>query len=137
MRIASRGSVVRKKVIAGAILFGLALLAFGCGGGDNRSAQAVKWGVFRQLGPRQVKLVATVEYCGDGQGPTLERPVIEYSGRRVFIELLLAPEEESDDGGCLLSLLGATKTVTLKRDLDELVLYDSSTDPPERRWPTG
>ncbi len=127
-------SVIAKRVSASALILGFALLAFGCSGGDDRSAQAVEWGVSRQVGPRQIKLVATVEYCGDST-PTIKRPVMEYSGRRVFIELLLAPQEESDHGGCLLQLLGVQKTVTLKRDLDELVLLDSSTNPPERRWP--
>ena len=42
----------------------------------------------------------------------------------------MAPQGEPDQGGCLLQLLGVQKTVTLKRDLVELVLLDSSTDPP-------
>lgn len=87
------------------------------------------------MGPRQIRLFTSIEYCG-GPGATIRRPVIEYSGRRAFIELLLTPHEEPDTGGCLLQLLGVTKTVTLKRDLDELVLFDASTDPPARRWPT-
>jgi len=27
------------------------------------------------------------------------------------------------------------KTVTFERNLDELVLFDASADPPEQRWP--
>lgn len=106
----------------------------GCGNGGGESAQAVEWGVSRQVGPRQVKLVATVKSCG-GQVPAIERTVIEYSGARAFIGLFVVPEEEPEDGVCLLELLGVTKVVTLRRDLDRLELFDSSTDPPERRWP--
>jgi hypothetical protein len=127
-------SKIARNVAAGAILLGLILSAVGCGGGGDRSARAVKWEVSRQLGPRQVRLVATVGSCG-GQLPTIEPPVIEYSGNKVFIELLLAPEEESGDGDCLLELLGVPKVVRLKHDLDELVLLDSSARPPEPRWP--
>ena len=133
MQVALEDTVARH-VIAGALILGFILLAFGCGGGDARSAQAVEWGVSRQVGPRQINLVVEIESCGPT--PTIKRPVIEYSGKRVFIELLLAPQEEPDQGGCLLQLLGIQKTITLKRDLDELVLFDSSTDPPERRWPS-
>lgn len=134
MRLAFRGIV--KSTLVGAMLLVSILLSFSCGGGGDRSAEAVEWEVSRQVGSRQVELAATVEYCGGEQGPTLEQPVVEYASKRVFIELLLASQEESDDRGCPLSLLGVYKTITLKRDLDELVLFDSSIDPPEPRWPT-
>jgi len=133
MKIAFEVAVARY-LISGVLILGFTLLAFGCGGGGDRSAQAVEWGVSRQVGPRQIRLVTEIDHCR-GPTPTIERPVIEYSGKRVFIELLLTPQEDSDHGGCLLQLLGVQKTVTLKRDLDELVLLDSSTNPPERRWP--
>lgn len=127
---------IARSVIASAILLLAVLLVFGCGGGDGQSAQVVEWGVARPLGPRQIKLVTSVNHCGGEPAPVIEQPVIKYSGRKVFIELHIVPEEKVDDGGCLLELLGVSKTVTLKRDLDELTLFDASTNPPERRWPT-
>jgi len=127
--------VIARSIIAGAIVFACALLVLGCGGEDDRSAQAIEWEVFRPTSSRQVDLVAAVNYCDGDPKPTLQRPVIEYSGKRVFIELLLEPQGDSDDGGCLPMLLGVHKTIVLKQDLDELVLFDSSTDPPKQRWP--
>lgn len=119
--------------LAGATLFGI-----GCGGGgDDGSEWAVEWSVDRPVDPNsnRVRLSASIEYCS-AEFPRLERPVIEYTGDRVYIELRRTPEELAEDvNGCLLGLLGVHKTITLERDLDELVLFDSSTDPPERRWP--
>ena len=114
-----------------------ALLAVGCGGGDDGSERAVEWSVDRPVDPNsnRVRLAATVEVCSV-YAPLLEEPIIEYSGDRAYIELRQTPEEK-DEGrnGCVLGLLGAFKTITLERNLDELVLFDAGTDPPKRRWP--
>jgi hypothetical protein len=123
-------------VLAIAVLAGATLLGVGCGSsGDNGSEWAVEWGVDRPVGPKQVRLSAVIEYCS-AVSPPFEQPIIEYIGDRVYIELRVAPDElEGDRKGCLLSLAVAYKTITLERDLDELVLFDASTDPPEQRWP--
>ena len=63
----------------------------------------------------------------------LEQPIIEYDDDRVYIELRHTPED--DKSICLGTLLTLHKTITLERALDELVLFDASTDPPEQRWP--
>ena len=125
-------------VLAIIALMGATLLGVGCGGGDdNGSERAVKWGVDPPVGPNWARIRAVVEVCGFDP-PLLEEPIIEYTGRnRVEIELRQAPEErEEGQNGCLLELLVAFKKITFERDLDELVLFDSSTDPPEQRWPT-
>ena len=108
--------------------------AVGCGGGDDDAERAVKWTVERSVSPKSVRLAAVVEVC---VAPVrLERPIIEYSGDRVYLELRHTPENsEGEHEGCFLSLAVLQRTVTFKRDLDELVLFDASTDPPERRWP--
>ena len=117
-----------------AVLLSATLFAVGCGGGDDGSERAVKWAVERTVGPRSARLVATVEVCF--YSVRLERPIIEYSGDRVYLELRHTPEKmEGEHDGCLLSLSILHRTVTFNRDLDELVLFDSSTDPPELRWP--
>jgi len=115
-----------------AIVAFLATLAgVGCGGGDNGSERAVEWAAERAIGAKSIRLVATVGVCF---APVqLEQPIIEYEDDRVYIELRHTPED--DKGICLLSLLTLHKTVTFERDLDELVLFDASTDPPEKRWP--
>jgi len=117
-------------------LVGAILLVVGCGGGDDGSERAVGWGVDRQLGPKSLRLGATVEVCW---APVqLERPIIEYDDDRVYIELRHTPEKgEGEYSSCpLTGPLTLRKTITLERNLDELVIFDSSTDPPERRWPT-
>lgn len=111
-------------------------LGIGCGNGDDGAERAVQWGVDRPVGPKRVRLSAVIEYCSF-VSPPFEQPIIEYVGDRAYIELRLAPEDlEENPKGCLLSLAVAYKTITLERNLDELVLLDSSTDPPEQRWPT-
>lgn len=60
----------------------------------------------------------------------------EYSGRRVLIKLLLEePLESAQLDNCRGVRRSVFKVVTLKRDLASVTLFDSSTDPPERRWP--
>lgn len=122
-------------VFAG-LFFPLVLLTVGCAGGKVGASQAVEWEVSRQVGPKRIRLVTSVETCSGDPVPRLKRPKVEYAGQRVFISLFVAPEiDPTPDGGCLLELLGVNQTIALKRNLDELVLFDSSTDPPERRWP--
>jgi hypothetical protein len=119
------------------MFLGATLLTAGCGGGGGDGAErAVEWSVDRPVGLRWVRLAATTEWCWSPEAPLLEEPIVEYSGNRVYIELRRTPEEsEGEHKGCLLQLLVAFKKITLERDLDELVLYDASTDPPEQRWP--
>ena len=126
-------------ILAIIALTGTTLFGIGCGGdGGDGSEWAVEWSVDRPVDPNSngVRLSASIEYCS-AELPRLEPPVIEYTGNRVYIELRRTPEELAEDvNGCLLGLLGVYQTITLERDLDELVLFDASTDPPEQRWPT-
>lgn len=127
-----------KKVIgllAIAMLLAMSLAGVGCGNGDDGSERAVEWRIDPPVGTNWVRLSATIGVC-HLDSPLLERPIIEHEGSRVYIELRRTPEELSEDvNGCFLELIGAFKKVTFERDLDELVLFDASTDPPEKRWP--
>jgi hypothetical protein len=120
-------------VLSIAVLFATALLGAGCGGDDDGSERAVQWGVDRQLGPKSLRLSATIEGCNPDP-PLLQEPIIEYEGNRAYVELRQTPEDGK--GICFLNLPIAFKKITFERDLDELVLFDASTDPPEKRWPT-
>lgn len=121
-------------VLVIAALLSAAPFAIGCGGGDDGSERAVKWTVERAINPKSVRLTAVVKVC---IAPVrLERPIIEYSGDRAYVELRHTPEKsEGEHDGCLLSLAVLHRTATFERNLDELVLFDASTDPPEQRWP--
>ncbi len=114
-----------------AVLLSATLLASGCGGGDDGFERAVEWHVVRPVGPKSVRLVSTFEGCS--KPVQLEPPFIEHDGDRIYLELRHTPEDEQ--GICFFSVETLHKTVTFDRDLDELVLFDASTDPPERRWP--
>lgn len=121
-------------VLAIAMLLCTTLLGVGCGGGDDSgSERAVKWGIAPPVGPNWIRISAVIEACIYNQ-PLLEAPIIEYEGNRVYIELRHAPDD--DRGGCALNLPMVFKKITFERDLDELIIFDASTDPPEQRWPT-
>jgi len=113
----------------------MALLGVGCGGGgDDGSDRAVNWTVDRVLGPKSARLRAVVETCWTRVW--LESPIIEYSGDRAYVELRHSPEKSDEDlDSCLLGLSIVHRRVSFERDLDELTLFDSSTDPPAQRWP--
>jgi len=114
------------------VLVGATLLRVGCGGGDDSgSKRAVKWWVEPPVGPNWVRARAVIEACSPDP-PLLEEPIIEYEANRVYIEFRHTPND--DKGICFLNLPIASKKITFKRSLDELVIFDSSTDPPERRW---
>jgi hypothetical protein len=115
-------------VLAGVIAIGGRL-----GGDDDGPARPVEWYVERQIGPKEARLLAPIEYCVTEE-TRFEEPIVDYEGDRAYLELRLAPEDE-DPSGCFLNLPILHTKLTLERNLDELTLYDASTDPPEQRWP--
>jgi hypothetical protein len=122
-------------VLAIVALAGVIVIGGWLGSDDDGSVRPVEWKVERQLGPKQVRLSAPIEYC-IREAPRFEEPIVEYKGDAAYIELRLAPEEEHEGpSGCFLNLPILHPTIGLERNLDELTLFDSSTDPPEQRWP--
>jgi hypothetical protein len=103
------------------------------GSDENGPVRPVEWYVERQLGPKEARLLAPIEYCVTEE-TRFEEPIVDYEGDRAYVELRLAPEDE-DPSGCFLNLPIFHTKLILERNLDELTLFDSSTDPPERRWP--
>lgn len=114
------------------LLVASCIVLVSCGDGDD--ARALKWAFFKQLGPRKAKLGGEVGYCVGEPKPRVERVIRRYSGNRVFLTLILDPERLEPEE-CQGVGLGVFKTVIFQRDLDQLILLDSSTNPPERRWP--
>lgn len=108
------------------------VILVGCGGGDG--PRALEWSFFKQLGPHKAKLAGEVGYCVGEPKPRIEKVLRSYSGNRVFLTLILS-QEQPEPEECRGIGLGVFKTVSFQRNLEQLVLLDSSTDPPSRRWP--
>jgi hypothetical protein len=117
---------------AGALV--LCLVAAGCGGRDDEGA--LRWSVFKQLGPHKAILAGEVGYCVGEPKPRVEKVVRSYSGRRVLLTLFLGRRQPKPQD-CRGVGLAVFKTVSFRRNLAQLELLDASTDPPERRWPTS
>jgi hypothetical protein len=127
----------RTRVVIGVLtivaLAGVIAIGGWLGGDDDGPARPVEWYVERQIGPKEARLLAQIEYCVT-EKTRFEEPIVDYEGDRAYVELRLAPEDE-DPSGCFLNLPILHTKLTLERNLDELTLYDASTDPPEQRWP--
>lgn len=114
------------------LLVAASVTLVGCGGGDD--ANELGWSFFKQLGPRKGKLAGEVDYCVGHPKPRVEKVIRRYSGKRVFLTLILS-QERPEPEECRGVILFVFKTVSFHRNLERLVLLDSSTDPPSRRWP--
>jgi len=96
----------------------------------------IKWGVWKAHG-RSVKLFAFVPYCSD----TRPEPSVEKIGKRrrgegivlsLFVRFPLKPPV-----GCLgVELAVLSPWIRLHRSVDKTPLYDGSTSPPLKRWPS-
>lgn len=104
----------------------------GCGGGDGPNG--LQWSFFKQLGSRKAKLAGEVGYCAGEPKPRIGKVIRSYSGNRVFLTLILS-QGRPEPKECRGIMLSVFKTVSFQRNLDQLVLLDSSTNPPSRRWP--
>jgi hypothetical protein len=120
-------------VLALVALAGAILIWHGLKSDDDGPVRPVEWKVERQIGPKSARLSAPIEYCVTKE-TRFEEPIVDYEGDNAYVELRLAPEDE-EPRGCFLNLPIFHTKLTLERNLDELTLFDSSTDPPERRWP--
>jgi hypothetical protein len=107
----------------------------GCGDGGV-DASAIHWSFFEQLGPRKARLAGEVGYCVGEPKPRIEKVLRRYSGNRVFLMLILE-ERPPEPEKCRGVGLAVFKTVSFRRDLEQLKLFDSSTTPPTPRWPNG
>lgn len=133
---------VNPKKITNRSAFGLGLtlcviLAFGSCGDERDTVtskqETLEWSLLKRTGPKQARLVGEVGYCVGTPKPSVQHVMARYAGNRAFLKLLLSPQRPVRK--CRGVGLFVYKTVTLRRNLDQLILLDSSTDPPERRWP--
>jgi hypothetical protein len=129
---AAAPTVVKRFLLC--LITGFALL--GCGSGSH-SDTSIEWGVFKQLGPRTVKLVAQVDYCIGAPVPRIGSVKKEYAGHQVLVGLsLAAPPDTYQTDKCRGVVRPVYKTMKFNRDLTALELFDTSTSPPQLRWPS-
>jgi len=78
-----------------------------------------------------------VDYCAGDPRPAIRHPQILYQGNDVYIKLKIKGSDRPSKGNlCLGSEMAITRTITLRRDLENVRVYDSGVEPPELRWPS-
>lgn len=120
-------------IIASAIA---ALFLVSCGGSGSADKSVHRWLVVSAEPPRTLKVGKEVDYCAGDPHPTIGHPQILYQGNDVYIKLKIKwPHKSPKVHLCLGSERVITRTITLRRDLDAVRVYDSGVQPPELRWP--
>lgn len=122
------------------ILAGASIAGTGCGSrsGEEPIGRTLPWMVSSVHGARQVKLVGQVDYCAGAVEPKVETVHSRYSGRDIYLSLVLTQARSAFlTDPCRGSVRAVYRTVKLRRDLKSSVLYDSGVDPAVKRWPAG
>lgn len=127
------------------ILMILALTAMtnGCGSGGNqttgaRVGESSPWEVRSVDPPRTLTVGTGVEYCSGAPKPRIARPKIVYQDDEVLITLTVVkpPERPAKPGEACRGLeLFVGRKIVLKRDLEDVEVFDGGVDPPLKRWP--
>jgi len=127
--------VPKVKLIAASATVALFLVSCGNSGSEHKDTHG--WLVVSVEPPRTLRAGREVGYCAGDPLPTIRHPRIVYEGNDVYVDLKIKwPHKPSKDHLCLGSELVITKTITLRRDLKDVNVYDSGVEPPELRWPS-
>jgi hypothetical protein len=124
-----------------------ALLVAACGTGGHESPEssgeyvhlrgALPWGVVGDTPPHSLEIAGYVGYCVGDPKPRVVVERIEYRGTRVLIRLgvqkRVLPEEKGTV--CYGVDKSVSTTVMLKKNLNEVEVFDRGFRPPLRRWP--
>lgn len=142
-----------KRFIQSGYLFGLlsslALVAIGCGeasssstdtpnaGHKARANDVLEWSVRSVSPPRRVTVGGGVGYCVGDPKPRIDRPQIRYQDASAYIMLRVreSRHEPSEESVCADVELFVSRTITLRRNVADIKLYDSGVEPPRLRWP--
>jgi len=93
----------------------------------------LKWGIWATKPPRSIRVVAEVGYCIGDPRPS-RRPHIQYIDDNVYIRLKVhVPRKKSFR--CAGVGLFIKRWIMLRRNLDEVKIYDSGYNPPQLVWP--
>lgn len=115
----------------------VALLCVSCGDSGPADKNTRGWQVVSVKSPRTLKVGKAVGYCTGYPRPSIRHPQILYHGDDVYIKLKVKwPRRPSKGDLCLDSELLIMRTIILRRDLEDVKVYDSGVEPPELRWPS-
>lgn len=144
------GIIIRRLQMGSALGLSAGMMAIGTACGSSPSpdekemhsggavdVQTLPWGIVSVSQPRTIRIGAQVGYCVGDPRPRIRRAPTKYRNGAVYIkvEAVLPREKPSDKGLCGGKVLFLYKTITLKRDLADVKVYDSSISPPGLRWP--
>lgn len=131
-------------------LLAVALSVGGCGSStpiphearipDNNRfvVRTLPWGAGPIKSPRSIVIGTETGYCVGDPKPRILRAKPRYVMEDVYIQAEVFFPKMKPSNGRLCAGVGLfiRKTVRLNRDLDDISLYDLSTDPPTQRWPS-
>jgi hypothetical protein len=125
----------------------IALVGFACGDSapaskennarESRDGNILRWEVISTKPPRTLRVGGAVDYCLRDPQPVVGRPQIRYEGDDIYmrLELEIPRKKRAKKGNCAGVERFVRKTVTLRRDLSDVNVYDSGIKPAELRWP--
>jgi len=102
--------------------------------------RAVRWSVISIPRKNVVKLGATMGACSGSPEPRIARVDVKRDGHRAYITVigrfvrLVSSRKFGNFCGGVLS--NRYRTIRLSQPVADLRLYDGSTEPPVKRWPT-
>lgn len=115
------------------------LLFSGCGAtsSDSVPERNLRWSVFEAEGPRDIVVGGSVPQCEGLPDPQVSEVVKRYEGGRMYLRVVVEVPADAHDEEfvCAGSGFNLTETVHLRRDIADLVLFDSGRVPAVQRWP--
>ena len=100
--------------------------------------EAVPWRISSVPGPRTIAVIGEVGHCVGDPRPRLRGAQIRYRNDAAYVRLNAAiPKKKMSTKNelCAGVELFLRTRITLRRDVEDLRIYDGSTKPPELRWP--
>lgn len=129
------------------LLFFIAVSSLGLSSGESRAdTRSGHRGILkaRQWSFRFIKDMTAIElsvqtgYCVDNDPPFIEKvDIAERPRSAVLTAFVRYPPPAAHSESCAGVGVGLVKTVSLKRPIQGLALYDGKTSPPTKRWPKG
>lgn len=128
-----------------------ALLGSGCSGSSpsidgerdthdrlGTNVEVLKWSVRSVVPPRTLRIGGRVGYCVGDPKPRVRSSQARYRHDNVLVRLeVVIPHHKSVEKGTICGgvELFVGRTITFRRDLSDIMVYDSGVEPPKLRWP--